>query len=86
VSGPKLTPWFSASVDPVRPGLYRVDRPTVNPRYPRRTMLRWNGVHWMHTEQSTGQNAGSWVHTYADMRAAHGDKWRGLASDPKEFA
>jgi hypothetical protein len=74
----ELTPWFPASIDPVRPGTYQVHRYGVNEAYPARTVLEWTGASWRHTEDS----AIDLINHRADMSGK--DKWRGLAADPKE--
>ena len=76
----KLTPWFVNGEKPVRKGYYQVWRPKVNPAYPKRSVLYWNGKDWKHTPHSGAGLIG--VGGFASVIASHGDKWRGLAEDP----
>lgn len=72
----KLTPWFPASVKPVRDGVYqtRPVRNTDGPEY-----QHWNGVFWGRV-CSTSNSA------YLDRNYRsifQNDQWRGLAKEPK---
>lgn len=66
---PKLTPWYPASVKPVRPGVYEVhfDRDCAI------SFKRWTGRRWVWLE----------IALRSDFGRKPGDKWRGLAQDPK---
>jgi hypothetical protein len=72
----KVTDWFDGGINPVHEGEYEVDRKGTARGYPARTRLLWNGREWLHASHSAPRYTG-W---HASMR---GDKWRGLASDPK---
>lgn len=66
---PALSPWFPASINPARKGVYEVIYSgDGNPEH--RT---WDGAHWTHAD---GVKCGF------NMRLA-GDVWRGLAQQPK---
>jgi hypothetical protein len=69
MSKQQLTPWFSAEVKPARIGLYEVRYP----EYPNEQRFRlWTGHEWK-SEAGYGTLFGM----------AFGDKWRGLAEQPK---
>lgn len=80
----KKTPWFPASVDPVRSGVYECDRLEVyEGGYRRfRRFLNWDGMEWSFTKDdySIGIRSGG----FASMWDSDKDKWRGLASDPSK--
>ena len=63
-----LTPWFPVKTPPARVGEYDYRGPGLD-----ECRLLWNGYCFGHY---LGSN---WVH----MADSDGDKWRGLASDPK---
>lgn len=74
----KRTPWFSASINPTRPGEYEVVRTHVDEAYPKKTRLKWTGRGWVHTKHSSN---GLFEDSTAAMIGREGDKWRGLAED-----
>jgi hypothetical protein len=68
----KLTPWFPASVMPVRPGVYEVNA------HNRARYRRWDGRHWFVGSSTTKDAASS---KYPLFMNAH--SWRGLVKPPK---
>lgn len=73
MSKQKVTPWFSAmSKQPARVGLYEVVYSGCRPD--ESTFRFWNGYGWRLNKQGSGTLFGM----------ASGDKWRGLATNPKE--
>lgn len=68
----KLTPWFPASVLPVRPGVYERDIP-----YPDQFSF-WTGTHWRWSDRTpeTAARAGG-------PSATQNARWRGLAEKPE---
>lgn len=76
----KKTPWFCASVKPVRVGYYEVKRYKIGRTFPGRTTLLWSGSSWQHTEHSS---AGMFPGSRAEMSKHDGDKWRGLLKEAK---
>lgn len=70
----KLTPWFPASVKPVRAGVYevRMDGPPWY-RY-------WDGVHW-YAGHCTSELACALPHV--SLEETPTEPWRGLAEEPK---
>jgi hypothetical protein len=62
----KKTEWFPAWLDPVRSGLYEVDRPAIA----NTDTLIWTEYGWIYPETSVFHGM------YAAM--GRGDKWRGL--------
>lgn len=78
MSEQKRTPWFPASVKPVRTGIYEVYRPCfegegdVDPRH----RLKWDGERWLYCEPvgiAVDGDGASMSPTY--------DMWRGLQGD-----
>lgn len=75
-TAPKLTPWFSASVKPARPGVYETRTPTNN------RFSYWSGRQWKPEQHSVRGAATTAVGRY--QPAAWQDKeWRGLAEPAK---
>jgi hypothetical protein len=74
----KKTDWYTADVDPVRPGLYEVKRYGVHPKASQ-IMLRWDGADWSY-EYPVGH---SYAGDFALMLGSSGDKWRGLTAPSK---
>lgn len=75
-----VTPWFSGTVKPARPGVYqRTDHDQM------RDFACWDGRRWM-CGQRTPEKAGTLVMMESLFQPHHGDyrfSWRGLAKDPK---
>jgi hypothetical protein len=70
MSGPKLTPWYPATVKPVRVGWYEYTGWGLSVRFFDRRY--WTGKGWRF----------SWERrSYSGLQ---GDEWRGLAAPPKD--
>lgn len=71
---PKLTPWFPASVNPVRVGVYERDIAPLGP------YSYWNGLFW--------GGWAAWpdiaVNNYDKESLIQNTRWRGLATQSKE--
>lgn len=69
----KKTPWFPADINPVRPGVYRVEKGFGI------CWAHWDGRRWSHAyTQTMSPDASVFVHN----RYAHPVfKWRGLQGD-----
>ena len=74
-----VTPWFPADVYPARNGVYECERIERGRNIVIRK-IRWTGGHWEYTETDKNCHKEGCV---AFMFKCDGDKWRGLASDPK---
>ena len=66
---PKLTPWYPASIEPVRVGVYEFQFK----HYPVIFFYEWDGCHF---RVSDGIFKGKVIYCIS------GDKWRGLAAKP----
>jgi hypothetical protein len=73
----KLTPWFPASVKPVRAGVYEVRALVAFTKWHR----YWCGKHW-YAGATTPSGA---MHKFKEFRARAPliTPWRGLAEEPK---
>ena len=65
-----LTPWFPASIDPLRPGWYMVKGEFVEGAL---AMRFWNGKTWLWRHVNTGELC------YAAVR--ENEAWAGLAEE-----
>ena len=72
MSKPKLTPWYPASVKPVRKGVYQV---RVFPHFD--GWRRWEGGRWMAT------SADRQIAEASTRPGCVKVEWRGLAEPPK---
>jgi hypothetical protein len=69
----KLTPWFPASVKPVREGVYQRDW-SSRPGYALWSEGVWHWTSWVSAAEAAVESGIS--------RATAAIRWRGLASDP----
>lgn len=73
----KLTEWFPAHIDPVRIGIYEVQREYTDGSQMAPHRLRWTGSAWEYCSRIFLARNGD----YASMTG--GDYWRGLTRPPK---
>jgi len=78
---PKLTPWFPAATNPVRPGVYIAEWPDYVDIVPHPWFAFWDGKQWgwMETNIELAVSA----YKRGDTHAAGKLAWRGLAGRPK---
>jgi hypothetical protein len=74
----EMTPWFPATINPVRVGIYECRR--IEGAFHIITRkLRWNGIGW---EYPAHNEIGLRDGHFARLSARDGDVWRGLAREP----
>lgn len=70
-----LTPWFPASVKPIRNGVYQVETISMYGR----CYAMWNGRSWLECKRSIKGAAGGYFESWWQSR-----KWRGLAKSRRK--
>jgi hypothetical protein len=82
MSKPKLTPWFPATMKPVRPGIYQRKLDYLTGYRGKWQFAHWDGRRWSGSFTSVEQCAGKWTDSpESDYRCTKSDpSWRGLAT------
>ena len=75
---PKLTPWFPASAEPARVGVYEKQFECKGYQF-------WDGKRWHYGSDTPERTRKEWLAS-KDGAIPNARRWRGLASDPKEDA
>lgn len=78
--GAALSPWFPASINPARPGVYRVQDTSMGCGCCW-IDARWNGADWHTACRCSGGKCNVWNTLMLNVK-----RWRGLAAPARSFA